>query len=138
MSQRAGQLFDRIDAATDRLVSKFADIVALSGNLGDSEDNEGSGHSIDGINKPMTNALHLNKSTVAVESFNLETNSSTIVRAAEDLLLVTRTLKESWILGYIRPIDGDCDQDETESGPNEPSTSQKMDDLLAAILSEDN
>lgn len=105
MSQRAGQLLDRIDAATDRLVNKFSEIVALSGNTVS------------------------DRGTVAVDSFNIETHSSTIVRATEDLLLVTRNLKESWILGYIRPIEDEGSQNDSEE--------KDMDRLLDAVVEED-
>lgn len=48
------------------------------------------------------------------------------MRACEDLLFVTRSLKEAWILGQAQPIKED--EDDTES------TNERADRLLDAIL----
>ena len=83
------------------------------------------------------------RSSIASESFQIEANATTIVsfvimdgfgywskvRAAEELLFVTRSLKEAWILGQIRPFEGD-ENDEQRAKDSE----KKANELVDAIL----
>jgi len=41
------------------------------------------------------------KNIAAAESFQIETHASAMVRAAEDLLALTRNLKEAWLFGQL-------------------------------------
>lgn len=66
------------------------------------------------------------RATSSSDAFQIEANGSTIVRACEDLLFVTRSLKEAWILGQAQPIKEDEDDAE--------STNERADRLLEAIL----
>ncbi|VEU22253.1 DEKNAAC103307 [Brettanomyces naardenensis] len=56
----------------------------------------------------------------SVESLQIESDGWTIIRIAEELLSVTRTLKESWILGQAKNTDPDKD-------PNDFSDAQLYD-----------
>jgi len=44
------------------------------------------------------------KEVAATEAFRMEVESSALVRAAEDLLQLTRELKEMWLFGPLRGI----------------------------------
>lgn len=39
--------------------------------------------------------------TSATETLQIETNTANIIRIAEELLMITRQLKEAWVLGQI-------------------------------------
>lgn len=96
----------RVDSATEQLLSKFSEIVALS-EVGETKDRTGS----------------------VSDTFQIEANSTTMVRAAEDLLFVTRSLKEAWILGQVKPTEkADEDDEQTRE------TREKGEKLLKAIL----
>ena len=41
------------------------------------------------------------KNIAAAEAFQIETHASSIVRAAEDLAALTRSLKEAWLFGHL-------------------------------------
>ncbi|KAK9469892.1 surfeit locus protein 5 subunit 22 of mediator complex-domain-containing protein [Lipomyces arxii] len=41
------------------------------------------------------------RATTASESYQIECHTTSIVRAVEDLLMVSRSLKELWILGQV-------------------------------------
>lgn len=41
--------------------------------------------------------------TVAAETTEIESSTSGIVRAVEDLLVISRRLKEAWVLGQRKP-----------------------------------
>ncbi len=47
--------------------------------------------------------------TQSVESLQIESNAWTITRIAEELLGVTRLLKEEWILGQTKVVDPEND-----------------------------
>ncbi|CAN6616768.1 mediator of RNA polymerase II transcription subunit 22 [Trichomonascus vanleenenianus] len=104
--QRTAVLLNRVDQASEQLLTKFSEIVTLSSNSGK------------------------DRGTIASESMQIETNASTIVRAAEDLLFVTRSLKEAWILGQIKPTQ---DDEAERDGDDKHDQGNK---LLDAILSE--
>lgn len=80
MSNRSITLLQRVDNATEQLNSKFTDIV----------------------NSAKVSSK--DKSALAMETYLVEESTSAMVRSLEDLLFVTRSLKEAWILGQIRPV----------------------------------
>lgn len=41
------------------------------------------------------------KNIAAAEAFQIETHASSMVRAAEDLAALTRSLKEAWLFGHL-------------------------------------
>ncbi|KAK9366105.1 surfeit locus protein 5 subunit 22 of mediator complex-domain-containing protein [Lipomyces kononenkoae] len=41
------------------------------------------------------------RETTAAETYQIECHATAIVRTIEDLLMVSRSLKESWILGQV-------------------------------------
>ncbi|GME88482.1 unnamed protein product [[Candida] boidinii] len=77
MQKRSQVLIDKVDSSVEVLLQKFHDIVELS--------------------------LILNKSeeTLAVETLQIESNTTSIIKVAEELLTITRSLKEAWILGQV-------------------------------------
>lgn len=77
-AQRAQTFLQHIDEATERLLSRQLTLVRLAA---ESEKDT---------------------PTTAVETAEIEASATSIVRAVEDLLVVTRGLKEAWTLGQIR------------------------------------
>lgn len=100
MSNRSITLLQRVDNATEQLNSKFTDIV----------------------NSAKVSSK--DKSALAMETYLVEESTSAMVRSLEDLLFVTRSLKEAWILGQIRPV-----VNKAEDG----GEGQLADDLLEKI-----
>ncbi|BFZ62007.1 hypothetical protein YB2330_003086 [Saitoella coloradoensis] len=43
------------------------------------------------------------RQTTATECYQIEANTASLIRAAEDLLSLTRELKEEWLLGDVSP-----------------------------------
>ncbi|KAK9472262.1 mediator complex, subunit Med22 [Dipodascopsis tothii] len=74
---KTASITQRINDATNQLVSEFTDIVELAPVLG----------------KDLT--------TTATETYQIECHATSIVRAVEDLLSITRALKEAWLLGQM-------------------------------------
>lgn len=55
-------------------------------------------------------------SLVASEVYQIEANTASIVQAAEDLMSLTRSLKEAWVLGQIKTQSEDTRTIRTEDG----------------------
>lgn len=75
---RAQLLIDHVDEATERLITRQVELVRLASNK---EKDTG---------------------TIAVETAEIEACTTSMIRAVEDLLVVTRGLKEAWVLGHVR------------------------------------
>jgi len=73
--QRAQALVDQVDDATGRLLANQLKLVQLASNKDKSV------------------------ATVASETTSIEAYTSGLIRAVEDMLVISRQLKESWILG---------------------------------------
>ena len=62
--------------------------------------------------------LKLNNKSIevqAVESIQIQSNTQTIIRLITELLELTKTLKEKWILGQVYPMDDDLLKDQEKS-----------------------
>ncbi|KAK9431390.1 surfeit locus protein 5 subunit 22 of mediator complex-domain-containing protein [Lipomyces doorenjongii] len=68
---------ERINDAANTIISEYTSIVALA---------------------PVSGK---DRTTTATETYEIECHATSIVRAIEDLLMVSRSLKESWILGQV-------------------------------------
>ncbi|KAK9361513.1 surfeit locus protein 5 subunit 22 of mediator complex-domain-containing protein [Lipomyces starkeyi] len=75
--QRILTINQRINEAANTIVSDYTSIVALA---------------------PVSGK---DRTTTATETYEIEFHATSIVRAIEDLLMVSRSLKESWILGQV-------------------------------------
>ncbi|KAK9388132.1 surfeit locus protein 5 subunit 22 of mediator complex-domain-containing protein [Lipomyces mesembrius] len=75
--QRILTINQRINEAANTIVSEYTSIVALA---------------------PVSGK---DRTTTATETYQIECHATSIVRAIEDLLMVSRSLKESWILGQV-------------------------------------
>lgn len=62
--------------------------------------------------------------TSATETLQIETNTANIIRIAEELLMITRQLKEAWVLGQIPVMEQQFD---------DKDLAKKMDKLLDDI-----
>ncbi|KAG5439921.1 hypothetical protein PCANB_000203 [Pneumocystis canis] len=71
---RTTELIQQIDEASSTLLSRFCQIIEIISNEG----------------KDLC--------TVASESYQIEIHVSSMIRSAEELLLVSRSIKEAWIL----------------------------------------
>lgn len=88
--QRAHAIVEQIDDATARLLSNQLKLVRLASNKDKSI------------------------ATLAAETAEIESCSLGIERAVEDMLVVSRTLKEAWVLGQIKKPQSDITADELE------------------------
>ncbi|MCJ1247996.1 hypothetical protein MMC30_005211 [Trapelia coarctata] len=80
-SQRSsGALIDRANLNIAQLLRRFENIVALA---------------------PVESH---DRNTTAVEAYQMEVETAGLVRAAEDILSLTRSLKEAWLFGQLDTI----------------------------------
>lgn len=82
LTQRTDLLVDRVDQATDTILSRFQSIVDLS-TAEDAERNERSDSAF----------------VAATRSVQIEHSASQIVRAVQDLRIILREVREHWVLG---------------------------------------
>lgn len=62
--------------------------------------------------------LKLNNKSIevqAVESIQIQSNTQTIIRLITELLELTKTLKEKWVLGQVYPMGDDLLKDQEKS-----------------------
>ncbi|CAI7595644.1 unnamed protein product [Penicillium glandicola] len=81
----AKELLDRVDYDISQLLQRFENIVAIAANKFD-----GTGH-VD----------------AAVEAFQVDVESTALIRAAEDLLALHRLMKELWFFGKLDTLGED-------------------------------
>ncbi|KAJ5502928.1 hypothetical protein N7463_005802, partial [Penicillium fimorum] len=81
----AKELLDRVDYDISQLLQRFENIVAIAANKFD-----GTSH-VD----------------AAVESFQIDVESTALIRAAEDLLALSRLMKELWLFGKLDTLGED-------------------------------
>ncbi|KTW29222.1 hypothetical protein T552_01178 [Pneumocystis carinii B80] len=74
LTVRTTGLIKQIDEASYTLLSRFCQIIDIVGN--DAKD----------------------QCTVASESYQIETHAASMIRSAEELLLISRLIKEAWML----------------------------------------
>lgn len=74
--------------------------------------------------------LDKSEGTLGVESLQIETNSNSIIRQVEELLSITRNLKESWILGQIPTV-------QQQSSEMTEGLDVKMNSLLKLVIGDD-
>lgn len=86
--QRAQALVDQVDDTTTRLLSNQLKLVRLA------------------YNKDKSIA------TVSAETTDIEACTSGIIRAVEDMLVISRNLKEAWVLGQIKKSEDTTAQDQ--------------------------
>lgn len=85
MSFNPTNVLAKLDNNVELLLSKFQEICQLA--------------SVEGKNYEVQ----------SVEALQIESDGWTIVRIAEELLNVTRTLRESWVLGQQKNVDPNSD-----------------------------
>lgn len=78
MQPRSIALLQKIDTNVEQILSKFQDIFNIS------------------LNEDKT------REQLAVESLTIESDALTIIRLCEDLLNVSRNLKDCWCLGSMK------------------------------------
>lgn len=100
MQKKCQALMSKVDANVTMLAQRFQSILELAS----SEDKS------------------LN--TSATETLQIETNTANIIRIAEELLMITRQLKEAWVLGQIPVMKQQFD---------DKDLAKKMDKLLDDI-----
>ncbi|KAH3662300.1 hypothetical protein OGAPHI_005550 [Ogataea philodendri] len=101
MSRRFTSLLTRVNNNVELVLQKFHDIVELSSIEDKSQE------------------------TQAIEALQIESNAATVVRLTEELLAITRQLKEAWILGQV--------PNSIESQQDERLLQAKMNQLLEVV-----
>ncbi|KAJ5669040.1 hypothetical protein N7462_010110 [Penicillium macrosclerotiorum] len=74
---------DRINADISQLLQRFENIMAIA------------------------SAENTSYAAIAVESYQMDVESTALIRAAEDLLVVTRIMKEIWLFGKLDTVGED-------------------------------
>ncbi|CCE86304.1 Piso0_004787 [Millerozyma farinosa CBS 7064] len=86
MQSKSITLLQRIDSDIEQILQKFQDTFELATNQDKS------------------------KELLSVESLSMEANATLIIRLCEDLLTISRHLKETWCLGSLK-VDGTQEDD---------------------------
>ncbi|KAL2221595.1 surfeit locus protein 5 subunit 22 of mediator complex-domain-containing protein [Thermoascus aurantiacus ATCC 26904] len=76
-------LHNRINANISQLLQRFENIMATA---------------------TVENTSH---TSTAVETYQLDVESTALIRAAEDILSLTRTMKETWLFGKLNTLGED-------------------------------
>ncbi|KAI6715264.1 hypothetical protein JHW43_002241 [Diplocarpon mali] len=98
----SNSLSDRSERAVAALLTRFKTLVTLAA-------------------EPVQDGDAATKEVAAAHALQMEVESSLLVRAAEDLLQLTRELKELWLFGPLRGIkegegEGQMDEDSKRVG----------------------
>ncbi|ODV96630.1 hypothetical protein PACTADRAFT_48461 [Pachysolen tannophilus NRRL Y-2460] len=111
MQKRSITLMKKIDTNIASILQQFQSIVELSA------------------------VLDKSQGTLAVEMLKIESNASTIVRLSEELLSITRNLKESWILGQLPAVaDADTEGDVITTQNNNIKVNETLYDNMNQLL----
>ncbi|KAI9803275.1 MAG: hypothetical protein M1825_002066 [Sarcosagium campestre] len=100
-------LLDRTNNDVVQLLKRFENIIALAPSGGRS------------------------RNATAVEAYQMEVETAALVRAAEDLLSLTRSMKEAWLFGRLQTV---ADRKEAAEGDNKDV--QAVVDGLGKVLRE--
>ena len=88
----------RITALSTTLIKRFENMLAVA--LDETDIND----------QPVTPAL----TDTAMQQLQLEVDSTALVKAAEEIMMLTRTLKEIWLFGGLNTIKSDEEREEME------------------------
>lgn len=94
LSVRTAELIKQIDEASSTLLSRFCQIIEVVSN--EAKD----------------------RCTVASESYQIEAHAASMIRSAEELLLVSRLIKEAWMLQEINTWNSTSEQVSCMSVPS--------------------
>ncbi|EAW06388.1 RNA polymerase II mediator complex head subunit MED22 [Aspergillus clavatus NRRL 1] len=86
-------LHNRINTNISQLLQRFENIMATA-----------TGHSTLTDLSQVDNTSH---TATAVETYQLDVESTALVRAAEDILALTRSMKETWLFGKLDTLGED-------------------------------
>ncbi|WEW57818.1 hypothetical protein PRK78_003285 [Emydomyces testavorans] len=88
-------LQNRINADIAQLLQRFENIMAAATRQWQRANSNG---------EQVNNSSH---TASAIETYQLDVESTALVRAAEDILALTRTMKECWLIGKLNTIGED-------------------------------
>ncbi|KAL2414907.1 hypothetical protein ABEF95_002730 [Exophiala dermatitidis] len=66
----------------------------------------------------------------AVQEFQLDIESAAVIRAAEEIMVLTRTMKEIWLFGGLDTLEKDHEND---NNPQSEATKQKMEEDIRVV-----
>jgi len=66
----------------------------------------------------------------SVQQFQLDVESTAVIRAAEEIMMLTRTLKEIWLFGGLDTLDQDHEDDHHAQ---DEAVKRKMDDDIKVV-----
>ncbi|KAH0536812.1 hypothetical protein FGG08_006345 [Glutinoglossum americanum] len=72
------------------------------------------------------------RNTTAVEAYEIEVQTAALVRSAEDILSLTRSLKEAWLFGQLNSVDG------TRGMPKTDEDAKAVGEALQKLLKQQN
>ncbi len=98
MSQ--AHILARFDNNVQQLLAKFTELLQLNSTGGAGGAGAGSTVGIDGTDASTSNGPK-DLEVHAVDALQMHAHAQTIVRLVEELLNLTRSLKERWVLGQV-------------------------------------
>ncbi|EXJ93067.1 hypothetical protein A1O3_01623 [Capronia epimyces CBS 606.96] len=66
----------------------------------------------------------------AVQQFQLDVESAAVIRAAEEILVLTRTMKEIWLFGGLDTLERDHEDDKN---PRDEAARQKLEEDVRVV-----
>ena len=69
--------------------------------------------------EPTTQNLTASHTTTATQQFQLDVESSALVRAAEEIMILTRSMKDVWLFGGLDTLTSDHDGENTDGAQPE-------------------
>ncbi|MCJ1362518.1 hypothetical protein MMC16_001621 [Acarospora aff. strigata] len=99
----SGALLDRAGADVAQLLKRFENVVGLAPMSAREGDGDGDGEGKSGV-KSGAGGAGGGRTRTAVEVYQIEVETAALIRAAESLLSLTRSLKEAWLFGTLKTL----------------------------------
>lgn len=122
---------NKVDANTDLLLKRYKNLTELSSTTNKSDDSDTEETHRDGSGRNQPDSTNLN--LIATSTLSIESNASNIIRLLEELLLLTRSLKESWLLNRLPNSISELDAHYNEKTIN---SYEKQNEVLSGMINE--
>lgn len=99
MLQKYVNYLHKVDTSAELLLKRYTDLVSLSNTRPRNEEESEDAGEVELVQKTTQKGLNINM--IAALSLSIESNAANIVRLLEELLMVTKALKENWLLNRL-------------------------------------
>jgi len=113
----------RITALSTTLIKRLENILAVA--LNENSAQMPATSTITG-NPPAPPSL----TNTSVQQFQLDVESTAVIRAAEEIMMLTRTMKEIWLFGGLDTL---AKGHETEMSPRDQAAKKKMEEDVKVV-----